>query len=71
MPPKRYVQDAEQRGIYTPHTQDEIEAAIKAHCAAIEPEEVCCYCFSCYMGLEAGGKDAVNILELVSGHFRN
>ena len=68
--PRRYVQDAAERGIFTPMEPDEIQAAMEAHCAAIEPDEVCCYCFACDMGLEAGGKDAVNMLELVSGMFR-
>lgn len=68
--PKRYVEDAAKRGIYVPHEPDEIQRLLEEHCAAIEPDEVCCYCFACDMGLEAGGKDGVNILELVSGMFR-
>lgn len=33
-------------------------------------DEVACYCFACDMGLEAGGVDAHNMIELVSGKFR-
>ena len=68
--PKRYVSDAADRGIFTPMEPDEAQAAMEAHCAAIAADEVCCYCFACDMGLEAGGKDAVNMIELVSGMFR-
>lgn len=44
--------------------------SIKAHCAGFEPERVRCYSFYCDKGLEAGGKDAVNILELAFGGSR-
>ena len=67
--PKRYVENAPRQGIFIGLSPEEEMQAIKAHCAGIEPERVCCYCFSCDKGLEAGGKDAVNILELVSGEF--
>ena len=69
--PKRYVEDGAKRGLFTPKEPDEIQSEMERHCAAIEPDEVACYCFSCDKGLEAGGKDAVNILELVSGMFRS
>lgn len=68
--PKRYVEDGARRGIYAGLSDEAIERANREHCDAIEPDQVCCYCFACDMGLEAGGKDAVNILELVSGKFR-
>lgn len=68
--PKRYVEDAAKRGIFVPHEPDEMQRALEEHCAAIEPAEVACYCFACDMGLEAGGKDAYNLIELVSGKFR-
>ena len=68
--PKRYVEEAAMRGTYVPHEPDEIHALLAEHAAAIEPEEVCCYCTACDAGLEEGGKRAVNIIELVSGKFR-
>lgn len=68
--PKRYVEDAAARGIFTPMGPDEMQRKMEEHCAAIHTDEVACYCFACDMGLEAGGKDAVHILELVSGMFR-
>lgn len=68
--PKRYVKDAAERGIFIPHEPDEIHALLVEHAAAIEPEEVCCYCTACDAGLEEGGKRVVNIIELVSGRFR-
>ena len=68
--PKRYVEDAAVRGVYVPHEPDEIHALLVEHAAAIDPEEVCCYCTACDAGLEEGGKRAVNIIELVSGEFR-
>ena len=68
--PKRYVEDAAERGIFVPHEPDEMQRALEKHAAAIEPDEVACYCFACDVGLEAGGKDAHNLIELVSGKFR-
>ena len=68
--PKRYVEDAAKRGFYIAHEPEEIDRLLAEHAAAIEPDQVACYCFACDVGLEAGGKDAVNILELVSGRFR-
>lgn len=68
--PKRYMEGAAARGFYIAHDADEIERLLKEHAAAIEPDTVCCYCTACDSGLEEGGKDAVNILELVSGMFR-
>lgn len=68
--PWRYVEDAAERGIFVAHEPDEIQRLLEEHCAAIEPDEVVCYCTACDMGLEAGGKHPVNIIELVSGCFR-
>lgn len=68
--PKRYVEDAAVRGIFVPHEPEAMQRALEEHCAAIEPDQVACYCFACDVGLEAGGKDAVNLLELISGKFR-
>lgn len=68
--PKRYVEDAAIRGIFVPHEPEAMQKALEEHAAAIEPEEVACYCFACDMGLEAGGKNAHNMLELISGKFR-
>ena len=68
--PKRYVEDARARGIFVAHEPDEIADELAKHAAAIEPDEVCCYCTACDAGLEAGGKKVVNILELISGKFR-
>ena len=68
--PKRYVEDARERGIFVAHEPDQIAAALAKHAAAIEPDEVCCYCTACDAGLEAGGKKVVNLIELVSGKFR-
>ncbi len=68
--PKRYVEDAAKRGIFVPHDPDEIQRALEEHAAAIEPDEVACYCVACDVGLEAGGKNAHNLIELVSGIFR-
>ncbi|WP_172135357.1 hypothetical protein [Adlercreutzia sp. ZJ473] len=68
--PKRYVEDAAERGIFTPLDPDAMQARLDKHAAAIPTDEVCCYCFACDMGLEAGGKDAINMIELVSGKFR-
>ncbi len=69
--PKRYVEDAQSRGIFTPVEPDLIKGKMEEHAAGIPTEEVCCYCTACDAGLEAGGKSAVNIIELVSGKFRN
>ena len=68
--PKRYVEDAAVRGIFVAHEPDEMQRALEEHVAAIEPDEVACYCFACDMGLEAGGANAHNLIELVSGKFR-
>ena len=68
--PKRYVEDAVERGIFVAHEDDEAQRLIEEHCAAIETDEVCCYCTACDAGLDAGGKDGVNIIELISGKFR-
>lgn len=68
--PKRYVKDAEERGIFTPLDEDDMQARLDEHAAAIPTDEVCCYCTACDMGLEAGGKDAINMIELISGKFR-
>lgn len=68
--PKRYVEDAAERGIFVPHEPDEIHDLLVEHATAIEPGEVCCYCTACDAGLEEGGKCPVNIIELVSGKFR-
>lgn len=68
--PKRYVKDAAQRRIFIPLDPDAMQAKLEEHAAAISTEEVCCYCSACDMGLEAGGKDAINMIELVSGKFR-
>lgn len=68
--PKRYVEDAAERGIFVPHDPDAMQRALEKHAAAIEPDEVACYCFACDMGLEAAGVNAHNIVELVSGKFR-
>jgi hypothetical protein len=68
--PKRYGEDAAKRGIYVPHEPDEIQRILEEHCARIAEEKVACYCVACDIGLEAGGKNAVNLIELVSGKFR-
>ncbi len=68
--PRRYVEDAARRGIFTPLGPDAMQARLEEHAAAIPTDEVCCYCSACDVGLEAGGKDAVNMIELVSGMFR-
>lgn len=68
--PKRYVEGAAARGFYIAHEEDEIQRLMEEHAAAIEPDEVACYCFACDMGLEAGGKNAHHLIELVSGKFR-
>lgn len=62
-------EDAAERGIFVPHEPDEIQKILEAHVAAIEPDEVVCYCTACDSGLEAGGAQAHNIIELVSGKF--
>ena len=68
--PKRYVEGAAGRGIFVSHEPEEIHALLIEHAGAIEPDEVCCYCTACDAGLEEGGKRSVNIIELVSGLFR-
>ena len=68
--PKRYVEDAAERGIFVPHEPDEMQRLLEEHAAAIETDEVVCYCTACDAGLEAGGKDACNLIELISGKFR-
>ena len=68
--PVRYVEDAEKRGIFVPHEPDEIQTALDEHAAAIETDEVACYCTACDAGLEAGGVNAHNLIELISGKFR-
>lgn len=68
--PKRYVEDAEARGIFTPLEPDTMQAKLEEHAAAIHTEQVACYCVACDIGLEDGGKDAVNLIELISGKFR-
>lgn len=67
--PKRYVEDAPKRGMFVDRPEEERVAAMKAHCATIESDEVVCYCTACDAGLEIGGKQAVNLIELVSGCF--
>ncbi|MDO4290591.1 MAG: hypothetical protein Q4C41_05115 [Eggerthellaceae bacterium] len=69
--PWRYGADAKKRGIFSGDDADVIQTKMEKHAAQIPTKEVCCYCTACDAGLEAGGKDAVNILELVSGKFRN
>lgn len=68
--PKRYVEDAAARGIFVPHDPEAMQKALDDHAAAIGPDEVACYCFACDMGLETGGVNAHNMIELVSGKFR-
>ena len=68
--PKRYVEDAAARGIFVPHEPEAMQKALDDHASMIEPDEVACYCFACDMGLEAGGVNAHNMIELVSGKFR-
>ena len=67
--PKRYVEDGAKRGIFAPHDPEAMQKVLDEHAAAIEPDEVACYCFACDMGLEAGGVDAHNMIELVSGKY--
>lgn len=68
--PWRYGEDAVARGIFMGMNPDDIHDALVAHCEAIEPNEVVCYCTACDAGLEEGGKDAINLLELISGKGR-
>ena len=68
--PWRYVEDAARRGMFVERTEEEKQAAVEAHCAAIPTDRVACYCTACDAALESGGKDAVNLIELVSGRFR-
>ena len=68
--PKRYVEGAAERGFYVVHEEEEIQRLLEEHAAAIEPDEVVCYCTACDAGLETGGKNAINLIELVSGKFR-
>lgn len=67
--PNRYVKEAKERGIFVPKNEDEAQAAMKEHAASIPVDDVVCYCFACDAGLGAGGKNAYNIIELVSGKF--
>ena len=59
------------RGIFVAIDPDDIHGRLVEHCASIEPDEVVCYCTACDAGLEDGGKDAKNLLELISGKFRD
>ena len=68
--PKRYAEDAAKRGIFVPHDPEDMQRVLKEHAAAIETDEVVCYCTACDAGLEAGGIDAFNMIELISGKFR-
>lgn len=68
--PKRYVEDAAARGIFTPLEPNAMQAKLEEHAAAIPTEQVACYCVACDVGLEDGGKDAMNLIELVSGKLR-
>ena len=65
--PWRYGKDAEARGIFPGMDPEDIHDALVIHCEAIELDEVACYCTACDAGLEEGGKDAKNLLELISG----
>ena len=69
--PKRYVEDARERGIFVAVGEENIHDAMVEHCEAIEPDEVACYCFACDMGLEEGGKDGKHLIELISSKFRD
>ena len=69
--PWRYVEDAEKRGIFAGLDEEAAMKALKEHCDAINVDLVCDYCFACDAGLEMGGQKAVNLIELVSGKFRN
>ena len=69
--PHRYVEDAADRGIFVAIDPEDIHGKLVEHCASIEPDEVVCYCTACDAGLEDGGKDAKNLLELISGKFRD
>ena len=63
--PQRYLEDAPKRGLFVPC--DDVPACLAEHAAAIPADDVVCYCTACHAGLEAGGKHAVNLIELVFG----
>lgn len=67
--PKRYGEDARARGMFVPHDEDEIPGLLKEHADTVPADDVVCYCTACDAGIEAGGKRAVNLIELVSGKF--
>lgn len=67
--PRRYVEDAAKRGIFVPHSAEEIEVALKKHVEELPTKDVVCYCTACDAGLVAGGAHPVNIIELITGEF--
>lgn len=69
--PKRYGEIADKRGYFTGDDPEVFHDKMVEHCSHIEPDEVVCYCTACDAGLEEGGKDAINIIELISGKFRD
>lgn len=67
--PKRYVEDAPARGMFVACDPSEHEARMREHAVSIPVDEVACYCTACDAGLAMGGKDPVNLIELISGCF--
>lgn len=61
--PKRYVENG--AAMFTPCSATEQTVKMREHCAAITTETVVCYCGSCLMGIERGGKRGRHLLELL------
>lgn len=67
--PQRYAVDAKARGMFHPHSEEEIDQLLVEHAATIPTDEVVCYCTGCDIGLEKSGKMPVSMLELVFGEY--
>ena len=59
--PKRFGES----GIFTSLSPEEQIWRMKEHCKNIQTESVLCYCVTCLNGINAGGKNAVHLLDLI------
>ena len=51
--------------IFISLAEEEQISHMKAHCKNIITESVLCYCVTCAMGINAGGKKAIHLLDLI------
>ena len=59
--PKRFGQS----NIFINLSEEEKVLRMKEHCQNITTESVLCYCVTCAMGINAGGKKAIHLLDLI------